>query len=149
MHAFSARRACPGAGGATVNRMGGSTDRRLHRLAPGRLRCLVALAVLAAPGPAGAAAGRAGAHGPAGVWVSTGSRAKIVLRLEGSTSPFRGTYAQGATTVKVLARSSSADGSGQLTLTFTASGRSAMCGLHAGRLYCQLGPSGTTVFVPA
>jgi hypothetical protein len=89
-----------------------------------------------------------------GSWIATGSFGKIVVRLRGSGSVYRGTYARfrpGATKPSgavshVLARVDNADGALQVTLVFSPS-KSAFCALRGGRLYCQTGPTGTTIFV--
>jgi carbohydrate-selective porin OprB len=87
-----------------------------------------------------------------GAWVATGAFGKITLRLAGSGTAFHGTYTQisrGAkhgTASKVTARSDTADGVTQLTLTFTKTRRSVLCGLQGAKLYCQVGTAGTAVF---
>jgi hypothetical protein len=91
-----------------------------------------------------------GAAGLAGTWVATGPFGKITLRLHASGHAYAGTYtlaSAGKQTVSHLSgRFDNADGATQLTLTFTASRRSDLCGLVGSKLYCQLGAIGTAVF---
>ena len=90
------------------------------------------------------------AAGLAGTWVATGPSGKMTLRLHASGSGYVGTYtlvSKGKQTVsRVSGRFDNADGATQLTLTFTASRRSDLCGLVGSRLYCQLGATGTAAF---
>jgi hypothetical protein len=92
------------------------------------------------------AAGPAWGAGLQGVWVAKGAAGKIVLRLHGSGSTYRGTYTEARKVARVVARLTDADGVQQVTLTFTASRRSSLCGINAGRLYCQTA-GGASVFV--
>jgi hypothetical protein len=85
------------------------------------------------------------ATGLKGKWVASSSGGKIVLKLRGSGASYRGTYAAGGKVSHVSARLASADGARQVTLTFTATHRSTMCGLVSGRLMCA-GATGTIVF---
>jgi hypothetical protein len=97
-----------------------------------------------------ATAAATGAAGLAGTWVATGPFGKITLRLHTSGAAYAGTYTLvlgGKQTVShVSGRSDNADGATQLTLTFTPSRRSDLCGLSGSRLYCQLGAGGTAAF---
>jgi hypothetical protein len=90
------------------------------------------------------------ATGLSGTWIATGPFGKITLRLQAAGAGYHGTYsmsARGKTTVShVVGRSDTADGAKQLTLTFTGTHRSDLCGLSGVRLYCQLGTSGTAAF---
>jgi hypothetical protein len=109
------------------------------------------LAATAATVVAAAAAGSASAAaGLAGTWVATGPFGKITLRLQAAGAGYHGTYSLssgGRTTVShVVGRSDNADGATQLTLTFTTTHRSNLCGLSGVRLYCQLGTAGTAAF---
>jgi hypothetical protein len=99
---------------------------------------------------AGATAAAIGAAGLAGTWVATGPFGKITLRLHAAGQAYSGTYtlvSAGKQTVShVRGRFDNADGATQLTLTFTTSHRSDLCGLSGSKLYCQLGPAGTAAF---
>jgi hypothetical protein len=88
------------------------------------------------------------AAGLAGTWVATSPSGKVVLKLRGSGKSYRGTYGTGGKTSPVTVRLSSADGAGQLTLTFTSTRRSTLCGLVNHRLMCAA-PTGTLVFARA
>jgi len=83
---------------------------------------------------AGVASGASAAIG--GRWVASGPSGKIVLQLKGSGKVLRGTWAQGGKTSKVTAKVTNADGAQQVTLTFTQTKRSMLCGIHASKLYC-------------
>jgi hypothetical protein len=109
------------------------------------------LLVAAAATVATLAAGTSSAAtGLAGTWVATGPFGKITLRLQATGTGYHGTYSVssgGKTTVShVVGRSDNADGATQLTLTFTTTHRSSLCGLSGVRLYCQLGTTGTAAF---
>ena len=97
-----------------------------------------------------AAAVAIGAAGLAGTWVATGPFGKITLRLHSSGSTYAGTYtlaSAGKQTIShISGRFDDADGATQLTLTFTATRRSDLCGLVGSKLYCQLGATGTAAF---
>jgi hypothetical protein len=88
------------------------------------------------------------AAGLAGTWVATSPGGKVVLKLRGSGKTYRGTYGTGGKTSPVTVRLSSADGAGQVTLTFTSTHRSTLCGLVNHRLMCAA-PTGTLVFARA
>ena len=98
----------------------------------------------------GAAGTAAAAGGLAGTWIATGPFGTITLRLQSAGTGYHGTYsvsARGKTTVShIVGRSDNADGATQLTLTFTTTHRSSLCGLSGARLYCQLGTAGTAAF---
>jgi hypothetical protein len=96
-----------------------------------------------------AAGAAAGATGMKGTWVASGPSGKMTLKLAGAGSSFHGTLttvAGGKKTISgVKGRFDNADGAKQLTLTFTASHRTSLCGLVGAKLYCQLG-TGTATF---
>jgi hypothetical protein len=98
------------------------------------------------------AVGTAQAATMTGTWVASSPTGKYTLKLAGSGSSYHGTLttvAGGKTTVaKVKARFDNADGAKQLTLTFTQTHRTSMCGLVGPKLYCQLG-TGTATFTRA
>ena len=83
-----------------------------------------------------------------GTWVATSPSGKVVLKLRGSGKSYRGTYAAGGKVSQVTVRLSNADGAGQVTLTFTATHRSSLCGLVKARLFCSAS-TGTLVFAHA
>jgi hypothetical protein len=83
-----------------------------------------------------------------GTWVARAPGGKVVLKLHGSGSSYRGTYRAGGKTSRVTVRLSNADGAAQVTLTFTATKRSTLCGLVSRRLMCA-GDTGTLVFARA
>lgn len=83
-----------------------------------------------------------------GTWVATSPSGKVVLKLRGSGKSYRGTYAARGKVSQVTLRLSNADGAGQVTLTFTATHRSSLCGLVNGRLFCAAS-TGTLVFAHA
>jgi hypothetical protein len=85
------------------------------------------------------------AGGLAGTWVAKGPSGKVVLNLRGSGTSYRGTYGAGGKTSRVTVRLSNADGAGQVTLTFTATDRSTLCGLVSHRLMCAA-TTGTLAF---
>ena len=85
------------------------------------------------------------ATGLAGTWVAKSPSGKVVLKLRGSGKSYRGTYAARGKTSRVTVRLSTADGAGQVTLTFTASNRSTLCGLLGHRLMC-VADTGTLAF---
>ena len=86
-----------------------------------------------------------GATGLAGTWVATSPSGKVVLKLRGSGTSYRGTYGAGGKISRVTVRLSNADGAGQVTLTFTATHRSTLCGLVSHRLMCAA-ETGTLAF---
>ena len=92
------------------------------------------------------------ATGMKGTWVASGPSGKLTLKLAGSGSSYHGTLTTVAggkkTVAAVKGRFDDADGAKQLTLSFTATHRSSMCGLVATKLYCQLG-TGTATFTRA
>jgi hypothetical protein len=102
-----------------------------------------AAAVLAGAAVAGIASGMKG------TWVASGPSGKLTLKLMGSGASYHGTLTTVAggkrTVAKVTGRFDNADGAKQLTLTFTATKRTSLCGLVGPKLYCQLG-SGTATF---
>ena len=73
---------------------------------------------------------------------------KVVLKLHGSGTAYRGTYTARGKVSKVTLRLSNADGAGQATLTFTATHRSSVCGLVNARLFCAAS-TGTLAFAHA
>jgi hypothetical protein len=83
-----------------------------------------------------------------GTWVATSPSGKVELHLRGSGKSYRGTYVAGGKTSKVTVRLSNADGAGEVTLTFTSTHRSSLCGMVGGRLMCAAG-TGTLVFARA
>jgi hypothetical protein len=85
------------------------------------------------------------ATGLAGTWVAKSPAGKVVLKLRGSGESYRGTYGAGGKTSAVVVRLSRADGAGQVTLTFTATHRSSVCGLVSHRLMCAA-DTGTLAF---
>jgi hypothetical protein len=85
------------------------------------------------------------ATGLTGTWVATSPSGKVVLKLRGSGKSYRGTYGTGGKTSRVTVRLSNADGAGQVTLTFTATHRSTLCGLVSHRLMCAA-DTGTLTF---
>jgi hypothetical protein len=85
------------------------------------------------------------ATGLAGTWVATSPNGKVVLKLRGSGNSYRGTYGAGGKTSRITIRLSNADGAGQITLTFTATHRSTLCGLVSRRLMCAA-DTGTLTF---
>jgi hypothetical protein len=85
------------------------------------------------------------ATGLAGTWVAKSPSGKVVLKLRGSGKSYRGTYGVGGKTSRVTVRLSNADGAGQVTLTFTATHRSTLCGLVSHRLMC-VADTGTLAF---
>ena len=89
-----------------------------------------------------------GATSLAGTWVAKSPGGKVVLKLRGSGKSYSGTYGAGGKTSRVTLRLSNADGAGQVTLTFTATHRSTMCGLVNRRLMCA-GDTGTLAFARA
>lgn len=109
-------------------------------------------AVLYAVGALAVTGAAAGATSMKGTWVASGPTGKMTLKLAGSGSSYHGTLttvAGGKKTVsKVKGRFDNADGAKQLTLTFTATHRTSMCGLVGTKLYCQLG-TGTAAFTRA
>jgi hypothetical protein len=113
---------------------------------PARRQLVAAAAAVAAVMTAAASA----ATGLAGTWVATGPFGRITLRLQAVGAGYHGTYSVssgGKTTVShVVGRPDNADGANQLTLTFTRTHRSNLCGLSGTRLYCQLGAAGTAAF---
>jgi hypothetical protein len=88
------------------------------------------------------------ATGLAGTWVATSPSGKVVLKLRGSGKSYRGTYATDGKTSRVTLRLSNADGAGQVTLTFTATNRSTLCGLVSRKLMCAV-DTGTLAFARA
>jgi hypothetical protein len=88
------------------------------------------------------------ATGLGGTWVATSPGGKVVLKLRGSGKSYRGTYRAGGKTSRVAVRVSTADGAGQVTLTFTATHRSTLCGLVSRRLMCAA-DTGTLSFARA
>ena len=92
------------------------------------------------------------ATGMKGTWVASGPTGKYTLKLAGSGTAYHGTLTTVAggkkTVAKVKGRFDNADGSKQLTLTFTATHRTSICGLVGTKLYCQLG-TGTATFTRA
>ena len=88
------------------------------------------------------------ATGLAGTWVATSPSGKVVLKLRGSGKSYRGTYGAGGKTSHVTVRLSNADGAGQVTLTFTATNRSTLCGLVSHKLMCAA-DTGTLAFARA
>jgi hypothetical protein len=93
-----------------------------------------------------------GATGMKGTWVASGPSGKMTLKLAGSGSSYQGTLTTVAggrkTVAKVKGRFDDADGAKQLSLSFTATNRTSMCGLVGTKLYCQLG-TGTATFIRA
>jgi hypothetical protein len=85
------------------------------------------------------------AAGLAGTWVASSPSGKVVLKLRGSGKTYGGTYGAGGKTSRVTVRLSNADGAGQVTLTFTATHRSTLCGLVSHKLMCAA-PTGTLSF---
>jgi hypothetical protein len=85
------------------------------------------------------------ATGLAGTWVATSPSGKVVLKLHGSGKSYRGTYRAGGKISRVSLELSNADGAGQVTLTFTATHRSTLCGLVSHRLMCAA-DTGTLAF---
>jgi len=83
-----------------------------------------------------------------GKWVATSPSGKVVLKLRGSGKVYRGTYAAAGKTSRVTLRLSNADGAGQVTLTFTATHRSTLCGLVSHKLMCSA-DTGTLAFARA
>jgi hypothetical protein len=95
-----------------------------------------------------AAASASAATGVKGTWVASGPGGKVVLKLRGSGTSYLGTYVAGGRVSRVTVRLNNADGAGQVTLTFTATHRSTLCGLVNARLMCA-GNTGTIVFTHA
>jgi len=83
-----------------------------------------------------------------GTWVAPSPTGKVVLKLQGSGKSYRGTYRAGGNTSHVTLLLSNADGAGQVTLTFTTTHRSTLCGLVNHRLMCAA-DSGTLAFAHA
>jgi hypothetical protein len=111
------------------------TSKRISALAVGAAGLLAVAPALAATGLAG-------------TWVASSPRGKVVLTLRGSAKSYRGTYRAGGKTSRVTVRLSNADGAGQVTLTFTATHRSTLCGLVSRRLMCAA-DTGTLAFARA
>ena len=95
-----------------------------------------------------ATASASAATGVKGTWVASGPSGKVVLKLRGSGTSYWGTYVAGGRVSHVTVHLSNADGAGQVTLTFTATHRSTLCGLVNARLMCA-GNTGTIVFAHA
>jgi hypothetical protein len=95
-----------------------------------------------------ATASASAAAGLQGTWVAKPSTGKVVLKLLGSGKTYRGTYTAAGKVAHVTVRLGNADGAGQVTLTFTATHRSTLCGLVGGRLICA-GDTGTITFARA
>jgi hypothetical protein len=95
-----------------------------------------------------ASASASAAAGLKGTWVAKAPSGKVVLTLLGSGKVYRGTYAAAGKVSPVTVHFGNADGAGQVTLTFTATHRSTLCGLVGGRLICA-GDTGPMVFARA
>jgi hypothetical protein len=113
-------------------------------------RRILAVIAVAAALPARVAWGMP-ASGLGGTWVAAAGSGKIVLVLHKTGAVYKGTYTElppGKTTgkpSKVVAHATNADGVQQITLTFTGSNRSTLCGLRTGHIYCSV-PTGTAIF---